>query len=234
MKKVSLVILLNILGAFCLHSVLIQANAQPNAGSQPNQNPLLVEATPSPTPVVPPLPSPTPAAPTPTPVPASYENLPEYIELAEGLQNKNWQVADDATYRLLLKLAGEQSVQNGFFDNREWSNMSCDAFNAIEELWKSTDGGQQGFTSQWAIFDGQSRRDPVAFYQRIRWRDSNVWKVAWQRTNNAGDRTVEYVPEQSPNFSAPPPGHLPARLEWADGRDYRFDKLQTCSPESSR
>jgi hypothetical protein len=244
MTKVFFGICLSAFGALCLNSALVQANPVPTAPTVPSQtnpsanpsNPSNEQMNPAGNPAQPPAGNSTPpASSTPTnpgteTSPAEeYTKLQEYIELAEALKGKDWEAADDATYRLLLKLAGETSVQTGRIDMDEWKNVSCSAFNSIDSLWKEASDGKQGFSAQWEMFAGVSSRNQETYYYSIGWRDtSGTWKVAWGEDSN-GD--ITYLLNREPNFVDPPSGHLPARLEWEDGNDYRFNKRQACLSE---
>ncbi len=168
--------------------------------------------------------------------PTNSETLKgDYSKLQSYLQNHNWKDADEETYKMMLKVAGPESEKQGYFSKQEWDKFSCSDFKEIDRLWSKASKGQLGFTAQKRIFEAvvqeftleEVRENPNLFYGRIRWRDSTE-KFAPKTVEWAGS-PLDYVAGKQPDFTAPPEGHLPAKLTWAPpSGDLRFDLIKRC------
>lgn len=225
MRTAYLAILLSFLGFMYLDPSLAQ---DPPEGEQPA--PQEIQTQPQPTEqeagTNEPTPGESPAGTTGTPteeVAEDYKQFEEYIALQAALQQGDWQLADQKTYELMLKIAGTNSQQQGFFVAEDWETFSCSALRDINQLWMQASNGQQGFSRQWEIFKA-TRPNDRSYYYKIGWSElSGTWKVAWRLSNN------RLVYTASPDFSNDaPPGHLPAGLEWEDGQDRRFQAINRC------
>ncbi|NJO77188.1 MAG: hypothetical protein HC827_00815 [Cyanobacteria bacterium RM1_2_2] len=238
MKKIYLALLLSFLGVVSLNPVLAETSQNGNQSApeaetqvtpvqpQDSQEPSEAEGADV---NAPPLGGTVPDTTTPTGetvVVEDYKQYPEYSELQAALQQQppNWQLADQKTYELMLRIAGANSQSQGAFAVDDWQQFPCNALQDIDQLWMQASSGQQGFSRQWDIFQS-ARPNQELYYYRIGWKElSGAWKVAWRiRDNN-----LEYIQNASPNFTDPPAGHLPAGLEWQDGKDYRFQAVDRC------
>lgn len=153
-------------------------------------------------------------------------NTAPYERLSRYLQRQEWRQADQETYELMLRIAGPKSAQQGRFDRQEWQTFSCEALRTIDQLWSNASSGQLGFRAQKRLFEQEQRR-VVAYYQRIQWLTDNLeWRVAWQY--NAAEKRSTYLPGKEPQFTQPPEGHLPARLEWVEYGERRFQRVYAC------
>ena len=121
-------------------------------------------------------------------------------------------------------------MQEGRFVMDEWNDFSCADFRKIDRLWSEASGGNLGFRAQYEIFESVQGKDTSTkffmFYDKVKWRDvrTGEWKVSWSPEN----KTIRYVPKKRPNFLNPSKGHLPAKLSWIDGQEYRFKKVKDC------
>jgi hypothetical protein len=91
----------------------------------------------------------------------------------------------------------------------EMDTLSCVDLKTIDQLWSAATNGQQGFTVQMNVVRalGSNYRK---MYDAVNWQKlppSNQWTFEWQY--NAQDRRMEFVPGREPNYTNPPPGHLP-------------------------
>jgi hypothetical protein len=146
-----------------------------------------------------------------------------FADLQAYLEQEDWRNADHETYKLMLTLAGTQSLRQGYFDLGEWQNFPCDDLSGIDLLWSEASNGELGFSAQRKVFD-EAERDPVIFHQKVGWREEQQDLVVW--LFNPETQQVDYKVGKEPNFSNPPAGHLPAKLDWGPGEsDRRFETI---------
>jgi hypothetical protein len=157
----------------------------------------------------------TPSPATPAPAGLDYNNLKEYLTI------KNWKAADDETYELLLKLAGEKSQQRGYIDYKELESFPCNELKKIDSFWREASDGKLGFSAQQIIYKDRGQ-NWQKMYEKIEWGrpqgDSFVMLV--DRELNWQTRRLEYKPGMSPNFENPPAGHLPVTIGLVRGKEF--------------
>lgn len=223
MKKTKyLLALLSILSALLANQLLAQTAEEVDQGGS---NP-----APATTNVAPGMSAPV-TEPTTTELKGDYTQLQQYLD-KEYLQQNGWESADQETYKMMLKVAGQVSEEQGRFNLTEWQNFPCADLKEIDRLWSQASNGQLGFKAQKNILE-QAQGNFYIFYGQIGWFDllTKSWKVAWNYNPEA--REIDYLEGKRPNFTNPPAGHLPAKLAWegAEGEnsvDRRFDKIYTC------
>ncbi|BBH42055.1 MULTISPECIES: GUN4 domain-containing protein [Microcystis] len=185
--------------------------------------------------------TPTPGMTTPTVTPSvgtpASEETKLYKELEDALIRQDWRKADAATFQLLLAIVGPQSKQQGRFVLEEWrqklssdKDAFCKKVVDIDALWSSKSGGQLGFKVQKDIFE-EVGKNASKFYETIQWRlpGQDIVKVEWRYEQLEGK--TKYIAGLEPIFTkspTPPRGHLPAMLEWEDGREHRFQMIYIC------
>jgi hypothetical protein len=161
----------------------------------------------------------------------------DYSNLERYLQEKNWEMADEETYQVMLKVAGPISEQQGRFNEQEWNEFSCRDLKEIDQLWSNASGGKLGFSAQNRVLNrvrDMLEGDPNAFLKEVRWAmDTQQGEhlsllVALKYVPEA--KRVEYASGKSPNFTkaASIEGYLPAKLLWESPVDYRFQRLDRC------
>ncbi|GEM_PF-4747411 len=158
------------------------------------------------------------ATPSPaTPAPADLD----YSKLSEYLTQKNWQAADEATYELLLKLAGEKSQQRGYIDYKALESFPCKELQKIDSLWREASDGKLGFSAQQIIYRERGQ-NWQKMYDQIEWGrlqgDSFVLIV--DRDLNWQTRRLEYKSGMAPNFENPTAGHLPVTIGIVRGKEF--------------
>jgi GUN4-like len=228
-KNYLFTLLLSILGTLYFSPTLAQSTQESNSTAVPPSE--VVSPSPQPGEAVSPSSETSPTegsdANGSTPTTTEEDNEVDYSQLEAALQQRNWEAADEETYQIMLKIAGSTSESQGMFDLTEWQNFSCDDLRKIDELWREASAGELGFSAQKRVFELVGRNSG-RYYDQIGWRPlRGDWLVSW--TLNEETKRVEYLPNRQPNFEDPPVGHLPAKLEWSNGADYRFEKVYSCN-----
>ncbi len=132
----------------------------------------------------------------------------DYSSLQENLAKRDWQKADEETSELLLRIAGSQSEQQGYFDVNEYKQFPCQELTLIDNLWGAASGRTLGLKLQWRIYQ-ETGKSWEKMYDRVGWKplNSNKWLVDQQF--NKSEKRWSYVNSAQPNFESPPLGHLP-------------------------
>jgi serine/threonine protein kinase len=156
-----------------------------------------------------------------TPKPSAVESpsprlAGDYTKLREYLQQQppDWEAADRETFELMLKLAGENSVEQGRFVPEDWYNFHrCEDVKEIDHLWREASNNKLGFSVQNKIYEAE-KENINAFRIKVGWLETTGTsrKVDWKYKPEA--RKTEYLPGKQPDFETPPKGSLPAMLEW--------------------
>lgn len=132
-----------------------------------------------------------------------------YTQLREYLRAKDFKSADRETYLRMLDAAGATAQANGMIPKSEMNTLSCDDLRTIDRLWSTATNGQQGFTIQMTILKAVGS-DYRKLYDTVGWQKlppSNAWAFEWKY--NTQERRMEFVAGKLPNYTNPPPGHLP-------------------------
>ncbi|MEM7066887.1 MAG: GUN4 domain-containing protein [Cyanobacteria bacterium P01_B01_bin.77] len=162
----------------------------------------------------------------------------EYTELYAHLEFKRWEIADQKTFDLILKLTGEKSKGQGRLALQEWQQVLqdpgyCKHMQAIDRLWALASREQLGFKAQNQVFL-ISEHNLLIFYKRVLWLDKDLteWLVHWKYDKGL----TSYV--EKPNFRSPTSikGHLPALMEWeidvkngqTEPEERRFQMFDSC------
>lgn len=148
----------------------------------------------------------------------------EYNTLRDALNRQDLEASDNATYKLMLSIAGPKSKQQGRFDMEEWRNFNCNEFRKIDQLWRDKTDNNQGFSVQREILNQilpQDRKklsdeELKSYYRRY------FVQIGWMNSHEALVQ-VEYngqeaVYRKKPNFTQPQRGHLPAKLILSNGQ----------------
>ncbi len=129
-----------------------------------------------------------------------------YSPLKDDLSRQDWRSADRETYERLLEVAGPQSQAQGFTTASEMETLSCKDLHTVDRLWSAASMGQFGFSTQQQIL--KALGDYRKMYDQVGWQKlSGEWLIEW--TYNPQTRRLDYKPGKEPNFTSPPPGHLP-------------------------
>lgn len=150
-----------------------------------------------------------------TPEASSSQPLPNvstdrnYDLLRSYLSAKDWKDADNETYLLFLKAAGNQSYNDGTFHPDEFK-INCADLVLIDQLWTNATNGKQGLTAQKKIYDGASK-DIRKAYESLGW-ISGSGELAIETAYNRQTSRWEYIEGRQPNFKSPPIGHFPFLL----------------------
>lgn len=176
-----------------------------------------------------PAPSDSPEITPPQPLPSiSPERKTSYDQLSKYLTAKDWKAADDETYLLLLKAAGNQSYSDGTFHPDEFKQINCADLVLIDQLWTSASNGKQGLTAQRKIYDGASK-DIRKTYESLGWINGSG-ELAIETAYNRQTSRWEYIEGRQPNFKSPPVGHLPFLLRDPSSRNLeKIVTLYRCS-----
>lgn len=155
------------------------------------------------------------------------ERKVSYEQLSIYLKEKNWKAADQETYLLLLKAAGDKSYNDGTFHPDEFNQITCADLVLIDQLWSQASNGKQGLTAQKKIYED--------FAKDIRKTHTNIGWVSSSgelEIDTAYDRQTkqwEYIEGRQPNFKSPPVGHLPFLLREPSRNLERMVTLYRCS-----
>ena len=148
-------------------------------------------------------------------VPLESDRNVDYRELREYLQQQNWKSADRETYERLLDAAGSTAQSQGFIPQDEMDTLSCKDLRTVDQLWSNASDGRLGFTAQQGIL--RALGDYRKMYDQVGWQNlSGEWLIEW--TYSPQTKRMDYRSGKEPNFTTPPPGHLPT-VE----RGYNFD-----------
>ena len=148
-------------------------------------------------------------------VPLESDRNVDYSKLKDALQRKDWQAGDRETYERLLDAAGPQAQAKGFTPQDEMDTLSCKDLRTVDQLWSAASNGRLGFTAQQSVL--KALGDYRQMYDQVGWQKlSGEWLIEW--VYNPQTKRLSYKPGKEPNFTDPPPGHLPT-VE----RGYNFD-----------
>jgi serine/threonine protein kinase len=150
-----------------------------------------------------------------------------YNQLSIYLTEKNWKAADNETYLLLLKSAGNKSLEDGTFHSDELNQVSCAGIALIDQLWKEASDGKQGLTAQKKIYENFGK-DIRQTYTSIGWINPSG-ELAIDTVYDRKTARWEYMQGRQPNFQAPPIGHLPFLLRDQPNNLERMVALYRCS-----
>ncbi len=171
-----------------------------------------------------PSPSISPEATNPQTLPSlSPDRKTSYDQLSSYLAAKNWKAADNETYLLLLKAAGNQSYNDGTFHPDEFNRITCADLVLIDQLWTNASNGKQGLTAQKKIYDGTAK-DIRRTYENIGWFNSSD-ELLIETAYNRQTSRWEYIEGRQPNFKSPPVGHFPFLLR--DPTSKNLEKIVT-------
>jgi hypothetical protein len=157
----------------------------------------------------------------------AINNKASYNQLGIYLKEKNWKAADNETYLLLLKAAGNQSYNDGTFHPDEFNRIACADLVLIDQLWTQASNGKQGLTAQRNIYE-DSAKDIRKTYESIGW-ISPSGELAIDIAYNRQTNRWEYFEGRQPNFKSPPVGHLPFLLRDPTKNLERMVSLYKCS-----
>lgn len=94
-----------------------------------------------------------------------------YAQLEYSLKAKNWQAADEQTYKLMLNIAKREEQRYLDYDNID--NFSCPDLHKIDKLWVINSEKRFGFSVQKEIWDNNSH-DYISFAKAIGWYDDKI------------------------------------------------------------
>lgn len=132
-------------------------------------------------------------------LPAAQLTGRDYNQLRDLLAANQWLAADDATDRLMLKIAGQQ--KSGILTQQDIKQFPCNDLRAINRLWVTYSNGRFGFVPQDQIWDsvgGLDEQDPtLTKYGDLERLRNFKAQVQWDNTWRGSDPTTA------------PAGHLP-------------------------
>ena len=136
---------------------------------------------------------------------ASDRNV-NYSKLQANLQQKDWKAGDQETYERLLEAAGPQAQALGYTPQAEMDTFPCADLKTVDQLWSAASQGKLGFSSQQRIL--RAIGDYREMYDQVGWQKrSGEWMIGWSYSPET--RRMTYKSGLEPNFTNPPPGHLP-------------------------
>src|SRR5579883_659638 len=148
-------------------------------------------------------------------VPLESDRNVNYTRLRDALQRKDWKAADRETYERLLDAAGPKAQKLGLTPQDEMNTLSCKDLTTVDQLWSVASNGKLGFTAQQSVL--QALGDYRKMYDQVGWqKQSGEWLIEW--IYNPQTKRLDYKPGKEPNFTDPPPGHLPTTE-----RGYNFE-----------
>jgi serine/threonine protein kinase len=122
---------------------------------------------------------------------------PDYIHLQSLLAQKDYQAADNETWRILLALAGRTAQNNLTLSCVE--TLSCEALHHIDRLWSTQSQGQFGLRVQQQLYQ---ELGGTAVFDFLRW-EKFAQRVGWCRDRH-------WLNYTELDFSSDAPkGHLP-------------------------
>jgi len=101
----------------------------------------------------------------------------DYRELEKLLKAKEWQKADELTYRLMLKVANRESA--GWLEPENIKNFPCEDLLTIDRLWVKYSDGLYGFSVQKQIYVECGGKLDFSFPSDETWNkfcDRTAWK----------------------------------------------------------
>lgn len=112
----------------------------------------------------------------------SSEKGIDYTRLRDLLAVKNWEEADQETYRVMIQAVGKKD--GGWFTSNKLLNFPCTDLRTIDRLWVEYSNGHFGFSIQKEIYlsvggkaDGKFNREAwEKFGDRVGWRVGEVDK----------------------------------------------------------
>lgn len=93
---------------------------------------------------------------------------PSFDLLRHHLSNKNFELADEETRRLLIVLAGEAAQKRGYVFFSEVKFISEGGLRAIDSLWREYSGGKFGYSVQKKLLE-KANGDFTKFFIKVGW-----------------------------------------------------------------
>ncbi len=146
-------------------------------------------------------------------VPLKSEKGVGYTLLRDLLKAGKWKDADYATYKVMLKAAGQEAEKRSYLKLKEIRNFPCADLLTIDQLWVTASGGEFGFSVQkqiWVEVGGKLdyRKDETAAIQAY---EKMSDRVKWRVDGN-------YISYEDVTFdTSAEPGHLPYLFVWGCG-----------------
>ena len=135
-----------------------------------------------------------------------------YQDLENYLKNKQWQEADNETYRLMITAVGKDKGQ--WFDEKDLREFPCDELLAIDRLWVKHSDGLYGFSVQKQIYVECGGKLDYSFPSDETWKKFGD-RTAWKSEGN----WVNYPESFFNNNFMSVKGHLP--VLGREGEDFR-------------
>lgn len=132
-----------------------------------------------------------------------------YTQLREYLRKNDWRAADRETYLRMLDAAGPKAQATGMTPQEEMKTLSCSDLRTIDQLWSTATEAQQGFSAQMQILKALGN-DYRKMYDKVGWQEpppSNRW--AFELDYDPITKRMQFKLGREPNYTSPPPGHLP-------------------------
>jgi len=129
-----------------------------------------------------------------------------YQDLENYLEAKEWQEADNETYRLMITAVGKDKGQ--WFDEKDLREFPCDELLAIDRLWVKHSDGLYGFSVQKQIYVECGGKLDYSFPSDETWNkfcDRTAWK--------SEGKWVNYPDSFFNNNFMSVKGHLPFEME---------------------
>ena len=133
-----------------------------------------------------------------------------YQQLEDYLQNKQWQEADQETYRLMITAVGKDDGQ--LFEDKDFREFPCDELLAIDRLWVKYSNGLYGFSVQKEIYVECGGNLDFSYPSDETW-EKFCYLTAWK----IDGKWVRYPDPFFENNFMCVKGHLP--VEWFVGKD---------------
>ena len=146
----------------------------------------------------------------------------DYTTLEKLLSKGRWEVANNLTYQLMVKVVGQN---NGYkLTDKDLKNFPCEDLLKIDSLWVKHSQGKFGFSVQKTIYLSVGGEFNDGFEIHI-WQDL-CDRVGWRVNGDFLDDGQDE--EYTFDFSAPT-GHLPLLNTYAEGLViFLFPRLEAC------
>jgi GUN4-like/NACHT domain len=150
--------------------------------------------------------------------------ISRHSKLKELLKDKNWEAADQETYRLMITSVGKEEGQRFSSDNFE--NFPCAELRAIDQLWVSASHGYFGFSVQKKIWeDCLGSTASIDTYDFHALRDFEE-RVGWE--DGEGEWELSYPVLQKKTRSGHLPGLFWHSLDTIPDTILVFSRIMTC------
>lgn len=121
----------------------------------------------------------------------------DYQRLTQLLNAKDWELANQETYQLMLKITNRQS--EGWLSTRAIETFPCNQLKKIDQLWLNASGNQFGLTIQAEILSNIEKKIQNKKLDFLKLDELLYQKIPWQNPNIMKEKIKGYYPTQIGN-----------------------------------